>query len=100
MEAAAGVTNASDEFAFDERMDVFITVLVADEFRVAGALLENVLQSALDAFGIGRREHAGARQTCRPRAAAAHVVFKQPAIESERRAPREQFRVGVAGKTS
>ncbi len=45
---------------------------------------------------VGCRNHAGALERLRPREAAPHVVFEQAAIEAERRAEREQRRVGIA----
>ena len=43
-------------------------------------------------------EHAGLRERARPRHAAGHVVFEQPAIEAERRAPFERGRSAGVSK--
>ena len=64
-----------------------------EERRIVAALRSDLAASAARiADASAARQHAGAREPCGPRQAAAHVVFEQPAIEPERRAEREQLR--------
>ena len=91
VQSTAGIADARDELALDERMDVF--VVAGDPRRIAAALLEDLRQALADGLAVRRVEHAGARQRLRPRQAAGDVVFEEPAIERERHAEIKRGRI-------
>ena len=94
MEALAEIAQTLDQQPFDEAVDVLVGS--ADETRVGPRLFEQRRQGRLQQVGLRGRQHPRARQRSRPREAAGHIVFEQAAIDGERRAPREDRRVGSA----
>ena len=93
MQLAARLAYAFDQDAFDEGMDVFVGP--RQEGGIGAAAFEDRGQATLNRLRLGGREHVGAGERLRPRHAASHVVFKEPLVEAEGRAPGEQRLVGL-----
>ena len=97
VQPAAGVADARDQLALDERVHVLVVLGRGRvEERLVAAVRQHLLEPRLDRGRIRWTEHAGARERLRPRQAAAHVVLEQPAIEPERPPELEQRRVGIS----
>ena len=100
MQAPAGLADASDQFALDEGVNVFVFLCGrrVEECPV-GAAREHLLEAGLNGGRVCRGQHACLGERPRPRAAALDIVLEQPAVESKRPAERDQRRVGISFKT-
>jgi hypothetical protein len=97
VQPAAGVADARDQLAFDERVDVLVLLGCGGiEERRIGAGGENLVERAGDRVQLRRRQHTCRVNRFRPRQASGHVVFEEAPIEPERRAETEEGGVGTA----
>ena len=97
VQAAAGVADARDELALDERVHVLVVVAGATKTGSSAPCSRMSLERPARSPRRPPRDSTPARASAvGPRQAPAHVVFEQPAIEAERRAELEQRRVGIA----
>src|SRR5438128_7950012 len=95
MQPPAGVAQPFDQQPLDKTVDVLVAAV--DERRIRPPLLEQRGERLFNLARLVRREHGRLRERARPREAAGHIVFEQPAIEPERRAEFERggIRLGI-----
>ena len=89
-----GIADALHQLPFDK--GVHVLVGTGDPRRVGLAFGENLGERRRRGRRVVGRQDAGRLQGLRPREAADHVVFKQSAIETKRRAEVEDRGVGLA----
>ena len=100
VQSPAGIADARDELAFDERMDVLVGLRrVRVEERQDRAASATISSRAFVMRDASADDSTPARaQRLRPRDAARHIVFEQAPIELERRAELEERGIGIAGE--
>ena len=98
VQALACVADAGDQLALDER--VHVLVVAFDERGVRDRLVEQALQRAADDPRLFGPQHARVGEGLGPREAAHDIVFEQPPVEAERRAPGEDVGIGGSAEAS